>query len=73
MESASPRRRTSRRRLSKNARIGIGLLLTFLGLVFLVSLLPTSPSGLLTALPLAAAGILAIWLGGILLGRANAP
>ncbi len=48
-------------------------MLTFLGLVFLVSLLPTGSSALATALPLAAAGILAIWVGGILLGRANAP
>jgi hypothetical protein len=59
--------------MSKNARIGTGLVLTFLGLVLLVSLLPTGPSALATALPLAAAGILAIWVGGILLGRANAP
>ncbi len=73
MPSAPPARRTPRRRLSKNARVGIGLLLTFLGLVFLASLLPTGSSALSTALPLAAAGILAIWLGGILLGRANAP
>ncbi|MFZ0699422.1 MAG: hypothetical protein WAN74_04450 [Thermoplasmata archaeon] len=73
MEPAPTARRAPRRPLSKNARIGIGLVLTFLGLVFLVSLLPTGSSALATALPLAAAGILAIWVGGILLGRANAP
>jgi len=73
MEPAPITRRTPRRRMSKNARIGTGLVLTFLGLVLLVSLLPTGPSALATALPLAAAGILAIWVGGILLGRANAP
>ncbi len=71
-DSAGPRR-APRRRLSKTARIGIGLLLTFVGLVLLVLLLPTGSSALLAALPLAAAGILAVWIGGILLGRANAP
>lgn len=62
-----------RRRLSKTARIGLGLLLTFLGLIFLIPLLPTGSSALAMALPLAAAGFLAVWIGGILLGRANAP
>lgn len=73
MQPASSASRARRRKLSKGSRIGIGLLLTFLGLVFLIPLLPTGASALATALPLAAAAILALWIGGILLGRANAP
>jgi hypothetical protein len=57
-----------RPRLTKNQKIGIGLLLTFLGLLLLAVLLPTSPSQLRYALPVAAAGILALWVGGILMG-----
>jgi hypothetical protein len=73
MEAHSTTSRRAPRRLSKAGRIGVGLLLTFVGLVLLVPLLPTGSSALLAALPLAAAGILAVWIGGILLGRANAP
>ncbi len=61
VRSAGPRR-------SKQARIGVGLLLTLVGLFFLVLLFPTSPSGLARTLPLAAVGIVALWVGGILMG-----
>jgi hypothetical protein len=54
--------------LSKNQRIGIGLLLTFIGLALIAILFPTSPAQLGIALPVAAVGILALWVGGILMG-----
>ena len=58
-------------RLSKAARIGTGLLLTLVGLFLLVVLFPTSPSAVETVVPVAAAGILAVWVGGILLGQGS--
>jgi hypothetical protein len=60
-----PARRTG---LSKNQKIGVGLLLTFVGLGLIAILFPTSPSALGIALPVAALGILALWVGGILMG-----
>jgi hypothetical protein len=57
-----------RPRLSKNAKIGIGLLLTIVGLFLLSVLLPTAPGKLGTILPVAAAGMVAVWIGGILMG-----
>ncbi len=54
--------------LSKNQKIGLGLLLTFVGLGLLAVLFPTSPTQLGLALPVAAVGILALWVGGILMG-----
>ena len=57
-----------RRGFSKNQKIGTGLLLTFVGLALIAVLFPTSPSGLGIALPVAAVGILALWVGGILMG-----
>jgi len=57
-----------RPRLSKPAKIGLGLLLTFVGLFLLVLLFPTDPSSFRTVLPVAAAGIVALWVGGILMG-----
>jgi hypothetical protein len=57
-----------RPRLSKGQKIGIGLLLTLVGLFLVAILLPTSPSRLGYALPVAGAGILAVWVGGILMG-----
>jgi hypothetical protein len=55
-------------RLSKNRKIGLGLLLTFVGLFLFSALLPTSPGALARALPLATAAIAALWIGGILMG-----
>jgi hypothetical protein len=57
-----------RRRLSKPAKIGIGLFLTVLGLFLLSILLPTAPGKFGYVLPVAAAGILTLWIGGILMG-----
>jgi len=57
-----------RRTLSKGAKVGLGLLLTFVGLFLLVILFPTNPATFPTVLPVAAAGIVALWVGGILMG-----
>jgi hypothetical protein len=61
-----PRRR--RAPLTKNQKIGTGLLLTFVGLFLLSILLPTAPGMFSTILPVAAAGMLLLWVGGILMG-----
>jgi hypothetical protein len=63
--SARPRRRPT---LSKTAKIGLGLLLTLVGLFLLVLLFPTNPGAFSTVLPVAAVGIVALWVGGILMG-----
>jgi len=60
-----PRRRPT---LSRTARIGLGLLLTLLGLFLLAILFPTDPGSLRTVVPVAAAGMVALWVGGILMG-----
>lgn len=57
-----------RPRLSKTAKIGLGLVLTLLGLALLSILLPTAPGRFAFDLPVAAAGILVLWIGGILMG-----
>jgi len=57
-----------RPRLSKPAKIGLGLLLTLVGLFLLVLLFPSAPGSLSEALPVAAVGIVALWVGGILMG-----
>jgi len=62
------RRRRGGPKLSKPAKIGLGLLFTLLGLFLLVLLFPTDPSKFSTVLPVAAVGIVALWVGGILMG-----
>ena len=57
-----------RPRLSKAAKIGLGLLFTLVGLFLLVLLFPTNPGSFSTILPVAAAGVAALWVGGILMG-----
>ncbi|HTT15711.1 MAG TPA: hypothetical protein VMG81_08085 [Thermoplasmata archaeon] len=57
-----------RARLSKGAKIALGLLCTLVGLFLLSILLPTAPGKFGTVLPVAAAGILVLWVGGILMG-----
>lgn len=72
-EGTAPLRAAERRplRLSRTARIGLGLLLTLVGLFLLVILFPTSPSAIATVVPVAAAGIVALLVGGILLGQGS--
>ena len=72
-EGSLPRSTPGRRpaRLSKTARIGLGLLLTLIGLFLLGVLFPTSPAAIAEALPVATAGILTLWVGGILLGQGS--
>lgn len=53
---------------SKPVRLGLGLFSTLVGLAFLVLLFPTAPGPLAHALPIAAVGMVALWLGGILMG-----
>lgn len=64
--TAPPTRQRSR--LSKQGYIGLGLLLTLVGLFLTAILFPTSPGVLTTVLPVAAAGLIALWVGGILMG-----
>jgi hypothetical protein len=68
---ASPERgrgRRTRAPLSKATKIGLGLLLTFVGLFLLSILLPTAPGKFSTILPVAGLGMLLLWLGGIWMG-----
>lgn len=53
---------------SKSWRIGFGLLLTLVGVAVLSLLLPTAPGALGRVLPIAGAGIVVLWVGGILMG-----
>jgi hypothetical protein len=46
----------------------IGLLLSFVGLFLLTWLLPVGSAALDRAIPIVGAGVLALWVGGILLG-----
>ena len=66
MPEPGPRR--PRVRLSKGARIALGLLLTLAGLFLLAGTLPSAPGPLGRVLPIAAAGIVVLWVGGILMG-----
>lgn len=70
MAVSSPPPTRSRRRptLSKPAKIGLGLLLTLVGLFLLVLLFPTDPSSFARVLPVAAVGLAALWVGGIMMG-----
>lgn len=69
---ASPTERSRKTpRLSKAACLGLGLILTLAGLFLLALLFPVAPGDLARLLPVGAAGIVALWLGGILLGTAR--
>ncbi len=63
---APPVRR--KERLSRTGKIGLGLLLTLVGLFLLTLLFPTSPDALARVLPVAAVGLVALWVGGVLMG-----
>jgi hypothetical protein len=56
---------------SRQRMLGLGLLCTLAGLVLVAVLLPTAPGSLGTILPAAAAGLVLLWVGGILLGRGS--
>jgi len=64
---ASSRRRP-RRPLTKKTKIGLGLLFTLVGLFLAADAFPTAPGTLAHVLPVAAAGLVALWVGGILMG-----
>jgi hypothetical protein len=65
-----PRRRP---RLSRPAQVGLGLLFTFVGLALISLLLPSAPGALGRLLAIAGAGMLLLWVGGILMGAGNRP
>lgn len=65
---ASPAPARPRRSLSRSGRVGLGLLFTFVGLFLLSILLPTAPGKFALLLPVAGAGMLLLWVGGILMG-----
>ncbi len=68
-DPATPRRRRGGGpRLTRIQKIGVGLLLTLVGLFLLAVLLPTAPGAQARVLPAAALGILALWVGGVLMG-----
>jgi hypothetical protein len=64
-DAPRPRRRP---RLSKHAKIGLGLVFTVIGIACFGSVLPTEPNELSFALPVTALGFLTAWVGGILMG-----
>jgi hypothetical protein len=66
--NAAPTRPPRGPRLSRTQRIGGGLVLTIVGIFLLSALLPTAPTKLAYALAVAGGGILALWVGGILMG-----
>jgi hypothetical protein len=51
----------------------VGLVLTFIGLFAAAIELPVAPVALEHAIPGAAVGLLALWIGGILLGNSVRP
>ncbi|MGP8078686.1 MAG: hypothetical protein ACLQD8_06535 [Thermoplasmata archaeon] len=63
-----PLPRARRPSLSKRSKIGLGLLFTLLGLFLLADELPVAPGPLEHALPVLAAGVVGLWVGGILMG-----
>jgi hypothetical protein len=50
-----------------------GLFLTFVGLFAASVELPVDPAALLRTIPIVAVGLLALWIGGILLGNSVRP
>jgi hypothetical protein len=60
-----------RPRLSPTAVLSLGLLLTLLGLFVLGGSVPTAPGPLERAVAVTGVGAVALWVGGVLLGRAG--
>ena len=67
----APAARGRRRKLSRGEMVGVGLLLTLVGLFVLGGSLPTDPGSLERAAAITGVGIVAVWVGGILLGRSG--
>lgn len=59
-----------RRRLARQWGVVVGLLLTFGGLFLILGVLPVASDPLVRELPLVGAGVLTLWIGGILMGFA---
>jgi hypothetical protein len=60
-----------RRRLTKTRAIGLGLVLTLVGLFVLGGSVPTDPATLERAVAITGVGAIALWLGGIFLGASR--
>ena len=58
-----------RPRLSSGAKVLLGLFLTLVGLFVLGGTVPTAPGTLERAVAVTAVGALALWVGGLILGR----
>lgn len=71
-EGSVPRGRPrTRLRLSRRAKLGLGLLLTVVGLFVIGGTVPTAPGTLERALAVTGVAAVALWLGGILLGAGS--
>jgi hypothetical protein len=68
MQSSPPPTPRPAPRLSRQAKIGLGLALSLVGLFLISALLPTAPDKLAFGIGVAAAGVVSIWLGGVLMG-----
>jgi len=55
-------------RLSRGAKVALGVFLTLLGLFVLGGIVPTAPGTLERAVAITGIGALTVWVGGILLG-----
>ena len=69
--NASDRADQEARRRRRQGTVLAGLLLSFLGLFLVTLLLPVGTGALDHALPVVGAGLLCLWVGGILLGRGS--
>jgi hypothetical protein len=68
--SAMPDPATQERlRVARQRKVVLGLLLTLAGLFLLAGTLPVAVGPVLRAIPVFGAGILALWIGGILMGN----
>ncbi len=68
---APPPARRARRRLTKTTAVGLGLILTLIGLFVLGGSVPTDPATLERAVAITGVGAIALWLGGIFLGASR--
>ncbi len=64
----TPERAARRARLSPQARIGLGVLLTLVGLFILGGTVPTAPGPLERDALITGLAAVTLWVGGILLG-----